>query len=222
VVTDRDRSVVAWVAVIGAVSARDVMARFGVGRTVGYRRLAALIDHGLLARARLVYGQPALYIATADGVAFAGLGELEPAPRQRGVGPALGAVRAPGCGPRAARALRGLGRAAVACRRAAGRRAGCKRPAWHVARRPSAVAPAGSRAVSRYGAAGGGRGRAVGEGRAALAGDLPRVGALPDRLGGSLLRAAACGACRFPGRFGRAGARRHSNPESRGGLEGGH
>jgi hypothetical protein len=92
VVTDRDRSVVAWVAVIGAVSARDVMARFGVGRTVGYRRLAALIDHGLLARARLVYGQPALYIATADGVAFAGLGELEPAPRQRGVGPALGAV----------------------------------------------------------------------------------------------------------------------------------
>jgi hypothetical protein len=31
VVTDRDRSVVAWVAVIGAVSAQDVMARFGVG-----------------------------------------------------------------------------------------------------------------------------------------------------------------------------------------------
>jgi hypothetical protein len=79
VVTDRDRSVVAWVAVIGAVSARDVMARFGIGRTVGYRRLAALVDAGLLARARLVYGQPALYVATADGVAFAGLGELDPA-----------------------------------------------------------------------------------------------------------------------------------------------
>jgi hypothetical protein len=79
VVTDRDRSVVAWVAVIGAVSAQDVMARFGVGRTVGYRRLRALVDHGLLSRARLVYGQPALYVATADGVAFAGLGELDPA-----------------------------------------------------------------------------------------------------------------------------------------------
>jgi hypothetical protein len=79
VVTDRDRSVVAWVAVIGAVSAQDVMARFGVGRTVGYRRLRALVDHGLLSRVRLVYGQPALYVATADGVAFAGLGELDPA-----------------------------------------------------------------------------------------------------------------------------------------------
>ena len=79
VVTDRDRSVVAWVAVIGAVSARDVMARFGVRRTVGYRRLRALVDHGLLSRARLVYGQPALYVATRDGLAWAGLSQLEPA-----------------------------------------------------------------------------------------------------------------------------------------------
>ena len=78
-VTDRDRSVVRWVAVIGAVSAQDVMARFRLGRTVGYRRLATLFDVGLLARKRLVYGQPALYVATADGVAFAGLGELDPA-----------------------------------------------------------------------------------------------------------------------------------------------
>src|SRR4051794_1980255 len=55
------------------------MARFGVGRTVGYRRLRALVDHGLLSRVRLVYGQPALYVATADGVVFAGIGELDPA-----------------------------------------------------------------------------------------------------------------------------------------------
>src|SRR3954453_23680449 len=74
VVTDRDRSVVAWVAVIGAVSARDVMAKYGVGRSVGYRRLRALVGHGLLSRVRRVYGQPALDVATADGVAFAGLG----------------------------------------------------------------------------------------------------------------------------------------------------
>ena len=45
-VTDRDLSVEAWVAVIGAVSAQDVMSRVGVGRTVGYRRLRALVDHG--------------------------------------------------------------------------------------------------------------------------------------------------------------------------------
>jgi excisionase family DNA binding protein len=50
VVTDRDRSVVRWVGVIGAVSVREIMARFGVGRTVAYRRLAALVEHGLLSR----------------------------------------------------------------------------------------------------------------------------------------------------------------------------
>ena len=76
-VTDRDRSVVRWVAVIGAASAQDVMARFGVGRTVCYRRLAALVDHGLLSRQRLVYGQPALYTATRDGLAWAGIPQLE-------------------------------------------------------------------------------------------------------------------------------------------------
>jgi transposase len=67
VVTARDRSVVAWIGVIGAVSAQDVMARFGMGRTVGYRRLRALVNHGLLSRQRLVHGQPALYAATAEG-----------------------------------------------------------------------------------------------------------------------------------------------------------
>jgi hypothetical protein len=79
VVTDRDRSVVAWIAVIGAVSAQDVMAKFGVGRTVGYRRLRALVDHGLLTRARLVYGQPALYVPTREGFAWAGMPQPEAA-----------------------------------------------------------------------------------------------------------------------------------------------
>jgi hypothetical protein len=55
------------VAVIGAVSAQDVMARFGVCRTVGYRRLRALVDHGLRSLAHLVYGQSALYVATKEG-----------------------------------------------------------------------------------------------------------------------------------------------------------
>jgi hypothetical protein len=79
VVTDRDRSVVAWVAVIGAVSVQDVMARFDVGRTVAYRRLRALVDHGLMTRARLVHGQPTLYAATREGAAWAGMPQVEPA-----------------------------------------------------------------------------------------------------------------------------------------------
>jgi hypothetical protein len=78
-VTERDRSVVGWVAVIGAVSAQDVMARFGLGRTVGYRRLRALVDQGLLSRARLVHGQPTLYVATREGIAWAGIPHLDPA-----------------------------------------------------------------------------------------------------------------------------------------------
>jgi hypothetical protein len=121
VVTDRDRSVVAWVAVIGAVSAQDVMARFGVGGTVGYRRLLALVDHGLLSRARLAYGQPALYVAAADGVVFAGLGELDPARvneasvRHWALCARLAVLLKQRC------ALQGLGGAAVARRRAPGR-----------------------------------------------------------------------------------------------------
>jgi hypothetical protein len=52
---DPDRSVVAWIAAIGAVSAQDVMPSLGVGRTVlpqasGARR------PGLLSRERVVYG----------------------------------------------------------------------------------------------------------------------------------------------------------------------
>jgi hypothetical protein len=79
VVTDRDRSVVGWVAVIGAVSAQDVMDRFGLGRTVGYRRLRALVEAGLLARSRLVHGQPTLYVATREGIAWAGMPHVDPA-----------------------------------------------------------------------------------------------------------------------------------------------
>jgi hypothetical protein len=55
------------------------MARFGVGRTVGYRRLRAPVDHGLLMRTRLVYGQRALYVATREGLAWVGLSQVEPA-----------------------------------------------------------------------------------------------------------------------------------------------
>src|SRR3954452_15007986 len=67
VVTDRARSVVQWVAVIGAVSAQDVMARFGVRRTVGYPRLRALVEHGSC-RDRPVHAQLAPYVATREGL----------------------------------------------------------------------------------------------------------------------------------------------------------
>src|SRR3954447_15627334 len=55
------------------------MQRFGVGRTVGYRRLRALVDHGLVSRQRLVYGQPALYTVTREWLAWAGLSQVDPA-----------------------------------------------------------------------------------------------------------------------------------------------
>jgi hypothetical protein len=76
--TDRDRAIVAWVGRLGAASAVDVMARFGMGRTAAYRRLAALVDQGLLVTERLLYAQPALYVATRDGLSWARLARLEP------------------------------------------------------------------------------------------------------------------------------------------------
>jgi hypothetical protein len=88
-----------------------------------------------------------LYVATADRVAFAGLGELDPARINEA------SVRHWALCARVAvileqRALRGLGRAAVARRRTTGRPARRQRPAWHLARRAAAAAPARSRAVS--------------------------------------------------------------------------
>ena len=49
-----------------------------MGRTAAYRRLAALVDQGLLATERLLYGEPALYVATRDGLLWAHLARLEP------------------------------------------------------------------------------------------------------------------------------------------------
>src|SRR4051812_47596171 len=77
-VTDRDRMIVAWIGGLGAAGAADVMARFAMGRTATYRRLAALVDQGLLATERLLYGEPALYVATRDGLRWARLARLEP------------------------------------------------------------------------------------------------------------------------------------------------
>jgi hypothetical protein len=77
-VTDRDRAIVEWIGRLGAAAATDVMAHFAMGRTSTYRRLAMLVDQGLLAPARLLYGQPALYVATRDGLQWARLARFEP------------------------------------------------------------------------------------------------------------------------------------------------
>ncbi len=216
-VTERDRSVVRWVAVIGAVSAQDVMARFGLGRTVGYRRLRALVDHGLLSRARLVYGQPVLYVATRDGLAWAGMGQVDPArvgvattrhwalcarlavslERQEGGElwgePRLRAAELEAGGPIASAALGTLPDGRLRLRR----------PDLVLfppdAGLPVAVEVELSVKASR-------RLEAICRG----------VGALPPGLGGPLLRAAAGGACRFPCRFGRPWGRRHPRCRDRG------
>jgi hypothetical protein len=48
------------------------MERFGMGRTVAYRRLRILVQAGLLNRVRLLHAHPALFVATREGLAFAG------------------------------------------------------------------------------------------------------------------------------------------------------
>ena len=108
-VTDRDRSVVAWIGVVGAVSAQDVMAKFRLGRTVGYRRLAALVELGLLTRTRLVCGQPALYTASREGFGVGRAVAGRPGTRGSHDDEALGLVRSLGGRPRAHGAVRGVG-----------------------------------------------------------------------------------------------------------------
>jgi hypothetical protein len=76
VITNRDRDVVDWIARIGAVQPEHVMFRFGMGRTVVYRRLAALESAGLIERFRLLHGQPALIVATKAGLRLCGLEHL--------------------------------------------------------------------------------------------------------------------------------------------------
>jgi hypothetical protein len=76
--TGRDCAIVEWIGRLGAAGATDVMARFGMGRTARYRRLAALVDQGLLVPVRLLHGQPALYVTTREGLVWARLARFEP------------------------------------------------------------------------------------------------------------------------------------------------
>jgi hypothetical protein len=205
VVTDRDRSVVQWIAVIGAVSAQDVMKRFGVGRTVGYRRLRALVDHGLLSRARLVYGQPALYVASRDRLAWAGMRRSTRA-RWRSDNEGLSAVRATRGSARGRKRCDVLGEPRLrpaeleVCRAIVSAAINKLPDGRPKRRRPDPVRFPGrgagrdrSRAVERPG---GGRRRSATE------------GALRERVRGSAATPRWTWACRFPCGFGRRRRRR--------------
>jgi hypothetical protein len=66
--TARDAEIVRWLGRIGAASAEDVMARFGMGRSWAYARLSRLVADGLLEQKTLLHRRPGLYFATAEGL----------------------------------------------------------------------------------------------------------------------------------------------------------
>jgi hypothetical protein len=74
--TQRDAEIVGWLGRIGAASAEHVMARLDMGRSWAYARLSALVRDGLLEPRTLLYRQPGLYIATAEGLCWTFLERL--------------------------------------------------------------------------------------------------------------------------------------------------
>jgi len=69
----RDWEIVHWIGRMGAVTLDQVRARFRLGRTVAYRRVAACVEGGLIERVALLRGQPALLRATRHGLRYCGL-----------------------------------------------------------------------------------------------------------------------------------------------------
>lgn len=59
---------------MGAVEIRQVQERFGVCRSVSYAIVARLVEAGLIERVATLPGDPTLLVATAQGIAYAGLG----------------------------------------------------------------------------------------------------------------------------------------------------
>jgi hypothetical protein len=74
--TEKDAEIVGWVGRVGAAGAEDVMARFGMGRSWAYARLGRLVVEGLLEQRTLLYRQPGLYVASAEGLRWCGLERL--------------------------------------------------------------------------------------------------------------------------------------------------
>jgi hypothetical protein len=71
---DRDRELVRLVGRHGVLTVEQAMRATGTGRTATYRRVAVLIEAGLLERLDLLRSQPSLLHATRDGLRYAGLG----------------------------------------------------------------------------------------------------------------------------------------------------
>ena len=77
----RDWDILRWIGRMGAVTLDQLRFRFGVGRTVAYRRSAVLVEAGLVERVPCVPGQARLLRATQRGLRMAGLsGRVAPAP----------------------------------------------------------------------------------------------------------------------------------------------
>lgn len=74
--TEKDAEIVGWIGCLGAAGAGHVMGRFYMGRSWAYSRLSKLVMDGLLEQRMLLYRQPGLYLATADGLRWQGLGRL--------------------------------------------------------------------------------------------------------------------------------------------------
>ena len=74
--TEKDAEIVGWIGCLGAAGAGHVMGRFYMGRSWAYARLSKLVMDGLLEQRTLLYRQPGLYLATADGLRWQGLERL--------------------------------------------------------------------------------------------------------------------------------------------------
>lgn len=74
--TRKDQEIVGWVGRVGAAGAEHVMRRFGMGRSWAYARLSRLVADGLLQLKTLLYRQPGLYVASAEGLRWCGLQRL--------------------------------------------------------------------------------------------------------------------------------------------------
>jgi hypothetical protein len=74
--TEKDAEIVGWLGRVGAAAAAHVMARFGMGRSWAYARLSHLVADGLLEQKTLLYRQPGLYVASAEGLRWCRLERL--------------------------------------------------------------------------------------------------------------------------------------------------
>lgn len=74
--TEKDAEIVDWIGRLGAAGTEHVMGRFAMGRSWAYTRLGLLVRDGLLEHRMVLYRQPGLYLASADGLRWQGLGRL--------------------------------------------------------------------------------------------------------------------------------------------------